>query len=129
MNKSTPLQLGARRGIVFSMSPVFDPTLEGTTRKERLASSNRRYRAKHPERRAKAHNARRDRLAARKLARGCDKCGYNKSASALDFHHRDPTTKVLNVSGTHYAWSRVEAEIAKCDILCANCHREESYGT
>ena len=29
----------------------------------------------------------------------CVKCGYNKSASALVFHHRDEKTKKFNISG------------------------------
>jgi len=24
--------------------------------------------------------------------------------------------------------ARLEAEIAKCEVVCANCHRERSYG-
>lgn len=56
----------------------------------------------------------------------CEKCGYNKCAAALDFHHRDPTQKELNIGGKAqtWAWARIKAELDKCDLLCSNCHRE-----
>ena len=67
--------------------------------------------------------ARKDAL---KLALGCQKCGYAGCAAALSFHHRDPATKTCNV-GREYVWTRIEAEIAKCDLLCANCHMELTF--
>lgn len=63
-----------------------------------------------------------------KLERGCDRCGYATCPAALEFHHRNPAAKLFAV-GQHprMARSRVEAEIAKCDLLCANCHAEEHF--
>ena len=55
----------------------------------------------------------------------CQTCGYDKCPNALDFHHRDPLTKNKTVADLlHRDWELVEAEVAKCDLLCANCHRE-----
>ena len=59
-----------------------------------------------------------------KLILGCNKCGYRVSPYALDFHHRDATTKKFDVasySSRHVL--AVLAEIAKCDVICSNCHR------
>lgn len=56
----------------------------------------------------------------------CTMCGYDKQV-ALEFHHRDPTTKSETVSRmlhSGYAWGSILKEIEKCDIVCANCHRE-----
>ena len=55
----------------------------------------------------------------------CIKCGYNKCHGALDFHHRDPKTKkyVWRKLRLH-TWSTIIEELDKCDLLCANCHRE-----
>jgi hypothetical protein len=53
-----------------------------------------------------------------KTNRGCVRCGYNKCAAALDFHHRDPKTKSSRI------WKVTSEEISKCDILCSNCHHE-----
>lgn len=63
-----------------------------------------------------------------KLEKGCSKCGYNKHAVALDFNHLDPSTKDVSVSRmSGYSKERIDEEIAKCEILCANCHRVHSY--
>ncbi len=56
----------------------------------------------------------------------CEHCGYNKSSSALVFHHRDGTDKDFGVGGNHCRkWETVKAELDKCVLLCANCHAEE----
>jgi hypothetical protein len=64
------------------------------------------------------------RLAVIKLAAGCMDCGYRVSAVALDFDHRDSTTKSFTVGkACNRLWERVLIEIDKCDVVCANCHR------
>jgi hypothetical protein len=58
---------------------------------------------------------------------GCIICGYNKCMSALDWHHINPSNKHKDISSsmiTRRSMSRVLDEIAKCVLLCANCHRE-----
>ena len=54
----------------------------------------------------------------------CLQCGEKRSP-CLDFHHRDPKEKDGNVSRLNHngvKWEKVLKEIAKCDILCRNCH-------
>lgn len=53
----------------------------------------------------------------------CRRCGYNKSMSALEFHHKDPTQKDPAYKLT-WSWERLKPELEKCELLCANCHRE-----
>lgn len=57
----------------------------------------------------------------------CMRCGYFKYPELLEFHHRDPAQKKFDISkkGHCRSWERVKAEIEKCNLLCANCHREE----
>lgn len=58
----------------------------------------------------------------------CSRCPETHPA-CLDFHHRDPATKSFNI-GEHYGkhrWKRILEEVAKCDILCSNCHRKLHY--
>lgn len=44
--------------------------------------------------------------------------------AAFDFHHRDPSEKRFNFCGNYArAWAVLEAELQKCDLMCACCHR------
>jgi hypothetical protein len=54
----------------------------------------------------------------------CIKCGYNKCINALEFHHRDPKTKDTSVNAIRRSFNSMKKELDKCDLLCANCHRE-----
>ena len=60
----------------------------------------------------------------------CKYCGENHPA-VLQFHHRNPEEKEFDVSSFVYhqkgGLAKLEAEIAKCDILCANCHLKHHY--
>jgi hypothetical protein len=59
----------------------------------------------------------------------CVKCGYNKSLAALDFHHIDPLTKEWKPTRLmSYRWEIVKQELDKCELICANCHRELHEG-
>lgn len=74
----------------------------------------------------KRRNERKKRLIAEKGGK-CTRCGYNKSISALVFHHRDETTKKFNISGNNLNrnnWDTLIQEAKKCDLLCSNCHAE-----
>jgi hypothetical protein len=64
-----------------------------------------------------------------KLQHGCADCGFRKDPVALDFDHTDPASKVADVSALlRYAhWDVVLAELAKCLIRCANCHRIKTH--
>ena len=56
----------------------------------------------------------------------CQECGEAHPAT-LDFHHRDPSQKLFTIAAaaaSRMAKEKVLAEIEKCDVLCANCHRK-----
>ncbi|MGH2492633.1 MAG: hypothetical protein ACRDF9_14135, partial [Candidatus Limnocylindria bacterium] len=57
----------------------------------------------------------------------CVDCG-EADPVVLDFDHRDPSTKRNEVArlATTKPWPQVLAEIAKCDVRCANCHRRKT---
>ena len=66
-----------------------------------------------------------DKIVAEHKSSGCSLCGYNKSISALCFHHKDPSEKEANVSSLRQAsMKRIVSEIEKCIVVCANCHCE-----
>lgn len=56
----------------------------------------------------------------------CERCGYKRCIEALEFHHTDPALKDFSISGKGYtrSWDTVQKELDKCEMLCANCHRE-----
>jgi hypothetical protein len=59
----------------------------------------------------------------------CKECGENHPAT-IDFHHRDPLTKVDEVGemlGKLRSKESILLEIDKCDVYCANCHRKHHY--
>ena len=77
----------------------------------------------------KAHRMRRLAwLNAIKLDSGCLDCGYDRYPEALDFDHLPGCEKVSSitkmVSGS--SMERLLAEMAKCEIVCANCHRHRT---
>lgn len=72
-----------------------------------------------------------------KLTHPCLLCG-EAAIECLDFHHRDEASKIKHKNGKTKSISklcqggsleRLIEEIAKCEVLCANCHRKITYGT
>jgi excisionase family DNA binding protein len=60
----------------------------------------------------------------------CTICGYDRYVGALQFHHRDSAEKRFGVGerGLTRWLAAVRAEVAKCVLLCANCHAEVEGG-
>lgn len=56
----------------------------------------------------------------------CERCGYNKNISAIDFHHlRDKSFPLDSRNLANKKWKKILLEFEKCLVLCSNCHREE----
>lgn len=59
--------------------------------------------------------------------RPCVDCGVRYNPWQMDFDHRDPAKKLYNVSRIFLTNRKtLEAEIAKCDPVCSNCHRDRT---
>ena len=59
----------------------------------------------------------------------CEDCGESHIA-CLDFHHRDPKEKEIEVSimvRKGMSLDRIMKEIEKCMVLCRNCHAKLHY--
>jgi transposase-like protein len=83
--------------------------------------------------RAERVSARRRRLKAILVAEAggaCVLCGYDRHRGALQFHHVDPADKAfaLSTQGLARSLSKARAEVAKCILVCANCHAEVEGG-
>jgi hypothetical protein len=69
-------------------------------------------------------------LLAEKKKNGCEDCGFNAHLAALDLDHIDPSTKHVTRNGrrqspssmTSYPTPLFVLELAKCRVLCKNCH-------
>jgi hypothetical protein len=58
----------------------------------------------------------------------CADCGETFHPVAMDFDHRDGTIKLFDVgTSMQRNWEMILAEIAKCDVVCSNCHRIRTY--
>jgi hypothetical protein len=58
----------------------------------------------------------------------CVDCGESDPV-VLEFDHRDPAAKSFSIGdalGKTWQWEKIAAEIAKCDVRCANCHRRRT---
>ena len=64
-----------------------------------------------------------------KEGRPCADCGIEYPPPAMDWHHLDASLKSFNVSNPG-RWTKrsILAEIEKCVLLCANCHRLRHHG-
>lgn len=73
------------------------------------------------------HDANRPLLLAYLLDHPCVDCG-ERDPVLLDFDHRDPSSKRSEVGRLAHTkpWPQVLAEIEKCDVRCANCHRRRT---
>ena len=73
-----------------------------------------------------------------KMEAGCEICGYKKHPASLTFDHLKPEEKYRTksgklvhlsdmIKGNRYSLRTVLEEIAKCRVLCFNCHMETTY--
>ena len=84
------------------------------------------YRQRIADRKRREAREKRELMQAHRSA--CVDCGETHPA-CLDFHHRDPKQKSFSIGkeGVKFSKERILAEIAKCDVLCANCHRKRHW--
>jgi hypothetical protein len=91
----------------------------------------RAFRAARRDERSKRERATRDALKRRMieyLGSACSRCARTLSdfghPAAFDFHHRDWREKSFSFSGNYgRRWEVLRAELDKCDLYCACCHR------
>lgn len=59
----------------------------------------------------------------------CTDCGGSFPDYVMQFDHRDPSTKLKSIGNLTSAGltPKVLAEIAKCDLVCANCHAVRTH--
>lgn len=116
----------SERTRLYRQTPEFKEWYERT--REHRNEKGRKARAQKPDMYLGYGKTTRDRVRvwyfSLKAARGCEGCG-EKDPRVLDFHHvngkKDKIATVCDLARD--SRQDVEAEIAKCQCLCANCHR------
>lgn len=80
------------------------------------------------EARRQEHREKTNALSAYKREHGCRECGIDNPI-VLVFHHRDPAQKEFTIGNrvSRMSLERLFEEVAKCDILCSNCHLTHHY--
>ncbi len=90
-----------------------------------IFSSN--WRAEHQRaavRRAlKRHHGKRRELLKQLKAKPCADCQVQYQACVMDFDHREGEVKLFNIGRDRRPLKAILTEAAKCDVVCANCHR------
>jgi hypothetical protein len=94
----------------------------------REREEGRRRVSEHPEiglREAARRTDIRRKLDLLKVERGCYICGGMLPAECLDWDHLPGKEKRFNIGcdGTSYGLEACINEIAKCQVVCSNCHR------
>ena len=114
--------------LYLSPMPIIDP--------EKRREASRRHYAKH--RKKVIAKAKEYSKAARKRvhayikthleANPCVDCGET-DIIVLEFDHigDDKHFSISDASRNGYGITRIRAEIAKCEVRCANCHRKKTY--
>jgi hypothetical protein len=58
----------------------------------------------------------------------CMDCGKNYPPYVMEFDHLDPDQKLFNIGQSmSRAIHALEVEVAKCDVVCANCHKQREH--
>jgi hypothetical protein len=98
-----------------------------------LTASYRLYATRHPEKirekKERHRNAVRDYMYSFKNV-PCADCGIKYPPYVMQFDHVRGV-KLFNIGSTGRGKSReaLEEEIAKCEVVCANCHMERTHGS
>jgi len=95
--------------------------------KECKAEQYKRNSGKYKEGSRQARVKRFNRLAEIK-SQPCVDCGIQYPPYVMEFDHvRGEKIHKISWMITNVSWSILEDEIKKCDLVCANCHKERTY--
>lgn len=128
-----PTEQEVQRKEFVQAKPCKTPIAQREARKRYYQRNRGRFKeeaaAMREENHASLRDKARERMATFKAGMRCKICGETHPA-CLDFHHKGDDKKLFNICeavSRGYSDSVIWAEIAKCEVLCANCHRKEHY--
>jgi hypothetical protein len=95
--------------------------------KELTRRHYRQNKRQYLDRNLRAYARRRDFVRSVK-SRPCADCGIQYPYYVMDFDHRDGELKMYELNSVVRMTMRdIIDEIGKCDVVCANCHRERTH--
>lgn len=107
-------------------------TLEGTERECKFCGREYIYERKKGHRKeccngcsTKIRRTRNKLRAISHLGGECNRCGYNESPAALEFHHTGEKTLSIGKVANKSWENTIKPELEECILLCSNCHRAE----
>jgi hypothetical protein len=90
---------------------------------DRLLQYKRNFMAKNPRYLGPTRQAYVDRYNEIKATTPCKDCDTKYQACCMHFDHLgDKIDNVSRMVGQCKPWSEIEAEMKKCELVCANCH-------
>lgn len=57
----------------------------------------------------------------------CADCGNSYPYYVMDFDHLGDKSFNISECMAKYGWTKIKAEIDKCDVVCSNCHRVRTH--
>lgn len=57
----------------------------------------------------------------------CADCGIQYPYYVMQFDHLGDKEFTIATDGVRFSLKRLHAEIAKCEVVCANCHAERTH--
>lgn len=143
---STPIRAATysdkkRCGVCKELKPVsdFNKHNQRTGYLYRCKPCQRTYSSAHYHLNSDRYKARRDarkkmlrEMVVQLKARPCADCKKSYPPYVMDFDHRDPSSKLFGMGEATSGGRNIDkilSEIDKCDVICANCHRERTYGS
>ena len=127
-----PCRLGGRlplHSLIVGRPKLIGPlTASETIKKQQRKQWYERNKTISKKRAAEAKIRTQDWFKSIKSQEKCSECGHDVYED-LDYHHRDPSTKITTVSDMVGRYSRrtILNEMKKCVILCKNCHMKHHY--
>lgn len=88
--------------------------------------NSEKYKAFRRQNQPRYRQERRERLQQYLLGKCCIDCG-ERDPLVLEFDHvKGEKTGDIGSMLSHYCWARIEQELEKCVVRCANCHRRKT---
>ena len=112
--------------------PIKDPEARKAYHKEYMKKylQDPENRAKHRQRLKRNKDANtlinRERIRELKELNPCTDCGNTYAPECMDFDHLPQFEKKANIAlmvASGSTWKLISQELAKCELVCANCHR------